>query len=179
MSEKIIKTINLSDGYKLKMVLNPLLVDDQDVNIDRLLFIDYANLAAEIATFSIIFSHISFIRSDLNKSVRLAELELKIYKSKTKKAFREEMVDTKQKFTVAEPDDFLRSQPLYKINNLKHIEAIHRYETVDSLYWSAKNKSDTLRSLNLPHEEFVEQLLNTSIKEMNMVSLGLVKPLIK
>ena len=177
--EKIIKTIKLSDGYQLKMVLNPLFVDGEDINIDRLLFIDYSNLAAEIATFNLVFAHVSFLRSDLNKEVRRAELELKIYKSKTKKQFREEMLETKQKFTVAEPDDFLRAQPLYKIYNLKHIESLHRYETIDSLYWSVKEKSSSLKSLYLPHEEFVNQMLNLSIKEINHVQLSLVKPLIK
>lgn len=176
--EKIIKTIKLNDGYQLKMVLNPLFIDEEDINIDRLLFIDYANLAAEIATFSVVFAHISFIRSDLNREVRKAEMELKVYKSKTKKAYREEMLEEKMKFTVDMPDDFLRSQPNYKIYNLRHIEALHRYETIDSLYWSVKNKSDQLRGLSLPHNEFVEQMMNTSVREINYVNLSLIKPLI-
>jgi len=177
--EKIIKTIKLIDGRQLRMVLNPLFLDEEEVSLDRLLFIDYANLAAEVATFNIVFSHISLLRADLNKEVKKVELDLKIYKSKTKKEYREDMLDQKIKFTVDMPDDFLRAQPNYKIHNLRHIEAIHRYESMDALYWSAKSKSDQLRNISPSYQEFIDQLSNTSIKEINYVSLNLIKPLIK
>lgn len=177
--ERIVKTVKLTDGHILKLISNPLYLQEDNIDLDRLMFIDYANLAAEIATISVIFAQISIIRTDLNREVRSAELDLKIFKSKTKKLYREEMTETKQKFTTEMPDDHLRAQPLYKIHNLKHIQALHNYETIDSLYWSVKNKADTLRGLNLPHEDFVDQLMNTSVKEMNLVSLNIVKPSIR
>lgn len=177
--EKIVKVIKLQDGYQLKLVLNPLELENEEIDINRLVFIDYANLAADIATFTIVFAYVSFMRADLNKEVRKAELELKVYKSKQKKAYREEMNENKQKFTAEMPDDWTRSLPFYQVHNLKHIEALHRYETIDALYWSIKEKSAQLRNLSPGHEEFVSQLMNTSVREINLVNLKLIKPLIK
>ncbi len=181
MAEKIIKTLNLGDNNVLKLSFDPLYLHEDGIDLNKLLFIDYANLAAEIATFTIPFASVGFMLSDLKKETKKAELNLKIFKSKFKKDYRAEMTEYKLKFTTEMPDDEVRSTPQYKIENLKHINALHRESDMDTLYWSMKEKSQTLQNLAKSYDqrEFVDALLNTSIREINFVNLRLMRPSVR
>ncbi len=174
------KIIKLNNQYSLQLIFDPLYIDDQEVDLNRLMFIDYMNLSAEIATFSIVYAGIGFLVADLKRETAKAELELKIYKSKARKEFREEATLLKKRATIDEADDYVRTSVEYRIKNIQHIEFQHRLDTIESLYWSMQGKEQKLRSLcnSLPYQDFVAQLMDTSLKEINYVKLKKFKPLI-
>jgi hypothetical protein len=175
------KIIKLNNEFSLQIVFDPLYENNQEVDLNRLLFIDYMNLSAEVATFSIVYSSIGFLVADLRREVVKAELELKIFKSKAKKEFREDAIDRKKRTTIDEADDYMRSLPEYRIKNLQHIEYKHRLETIESLYWASKSKDDKLQKLSstISSQDFTNDLMNTSVKEINFVRLKKIKPLIQ
>ena len=79
-----------------------------------------------------------------------------------------------------EVDDLARVTPEYKIRNIQHINAKHRLDSIESLYWSMKSKDDKLQKLatTISTQDFKNDLMNTSVREINYVKLRKFMPLI-
>lgn len=142
--EKI--TLRLTEEKHL--VLNIGTFDDE-IDVDSLLRIDYSNLIAEILTFPVIVNRFGLILADYNSKVAESELDLKINKSKIKERLRKEFVAKGKKVTGDIIDDATRADPVYKIKNTIWIKRIKERDYINSIYWSAKDKSDKLDKMSL------------------------------
>lgn len=178
--DTIKKVIKLNNGYELQLIYEPLFLRKEEIDLSRLIFIDYMNLSAEIATFGIVFAGIGFEVADLKKEVSIAELNLKIYKSTTKKNVREEYAAVKKRLNMDEVDDLTRITSEYKVRNIQHINAKHRLDSIESLYWSMRSKDEKLMKLamSISTQDFKNDLMNTSVKEINYVKLRKFMPLL-
>ncbi|HPI18739.1 MAG TPA: hypothetical protein PKY56_00075 [Candidatus Kapabacteria bacterium] len=142
--EKI--TINVGEQI---LQISTDLFSDGDVDADKLLRIDYQNLIAEIATFPVILNRFGLLLAKMNNKVNMAELDLRIYKAKTRDEAREYCNDKGMKGTLDEIDSYMRKQPVYKAKYIRLNKLKEEQEIINSIYWSAKSKADNLQKLSL------------------------------
>ncbi len=142
-------TLKISFGDKIVTIKITLFKDDAELEIDRILQIDYVNLIAEIATFPVILNRWGVLLADANNRVSEAELDLRIFKAKIREKIRNELEAAKAKITGDIVDDKMRSSPIYmaKYKRLNNITKEKEY--VNSIYWGLKSKDDKLQKLSL------------------------------
>lgn len=171
-------TIRLTDGSNIKLTFNEL---PDEILADRILFTDYSNIAAEIATLPVLLNKIGMMLSDCEKSVRVAELKLKRWKAKKREETRKAEIKRKGKFTIDVVDDAYRAHPEYVILNTRWIEALRQRDDVNSLFWSLKGKSKTLENLSatISVGDFESGLVKSSMKTINYVDIQHKQPLIR
>lgn len=137
---------------KLKDKTIYLLVDDFDndeVEVDKLLQIDYRNLIKEVITFSVIFNKWGMLLAEAENKVQEAELDYRIWRAKKNKDTREVCDAEKIKVTNQVLEDAMRQDVKYMIHYKKVNSAKKTRDYVNSIYWSAKLKSDLLQKLSL------------------------------
>lgn len=174
-------TINIGDK---KLIATTGLFDDiDDFNIDRILSIDYRNLIKEVLTFPVILNRLGFLVVQSENEVREAELDLRIWKAKKRKKVRKDFEDdivskdsSRKKYTLDEVDDAMRSDPMYKVKYSTVYRRQKNFEYVNSIYWAAKAKSDTLLklSLSLQHDIQSDNIdVSDLVGEFNSVELNI------
>jgi len=176
--------IKLDGGREIFVKVN-LFEDEDEVNIDKILRIDYQNLIPEILTFPAILNKLGVMLADVENDLEEAELDYRIWKAKTKAEIRKEWdeddgrpVKRGYKYTIDEVDDEMRVMPAYRAKNKKVIGVRKKRGYVNSFYWSAKSKADKLEKLSLtinPEDVDFDQLIG----RFNGVRIKAKKPLIE
>lgn len=169
-------------GRKVNLIAN-LFEDGDDIDIDKILRIDYINIAAEVLTFSAILNRLGILLAEVDNEYNEAELDFKVWCSKKKESIREKWDNDPErkivrgyKYTIDQVQDALEVHPLYlkKKENLNRL--LKQKSILNSVYWSAKSKDNRLTSFDkLITEDRFEDLDN---EEFNGIKIRIKKPLI-
>ncbi len=123
---------------------------NEQMDIDKLLKIDYSNLFAEILTFPLVVNRFGLLAADMDNQVKICKLNLSIFEAKLKNKIREEWFEkNKKKATVAEVEDQMTLDKKYKIKLTKYYTVLKEKEYIYTIYLSAKDKSNKLDKLSL------------------------------
>lgn len=173
--------IKISEGKELFIKCN-VFDEGNDIDVDKILKIDFFNLISEIVTFPSILNKLGILLGQVENSLREAEIDYKIWKAKEQERIRNrwdndvnKKVVRGYKYTKDEVYDNLCTSPVYKAkkNRLSRLQKEKDY--VSSIYWSAKAKSDQLSKLSLTLGEIDSSDLP---KEFNGVRIKVDRPLI-
>ena len=130
--------------------------DEEEVNIDQLLSIDYRNLEKEALTFSVVLHRFGEMEVHAEKMVKEADLALRVWKARVRQEiieeFQEEISDpsnSRKKYTNDDIDAATRLRPKYSILYQAKFRAEKLKGYINSLYWAAKSKNDKLKEFDL------------------------------
>lgn len=178
----------MAEQRKLKFTIGDRVVvfrteDFDDLDIDKLLKIDYANLMAEMITFPVVVNKLGILCADMDNLFQEAKLDLSIYEAKTKDKFRGilETSDEKGKIkrpTVDEVDSALTQDKIWKVKKQKLNRILKEKEYMYSVYMSAKDKSEKLNKLSLTIKsgDVNEQIIQSQLNNVHFkIKQGLIK----
>jgi hypothetical protein len=124
--------------------------DFDDIDIDKILKIDYANILAEIITFPLVVNKFGLLAADMDNEFQMAKLDLSIYEAKRKNQLREELLEENgKKPTVDEVESALLTDKVWKVKRVKMHRIQKEKEYMYSIYTSAKDKSTKLDKLSM------------------------------
>lgn len=127
---------------------------DEELNLDRLAYIDLNNLLAEIVTFPTILNRLGNMEAMAADKLRQAELSKRIAEAQFKNALRETTSPNKDAkgndrgWTEGQATDKWYSSKLYKAKRTAVNTSQFRHELIKSAYWACKSKSDKLDTLS-------------------------------
>ena len=169
MSVKILKI--KEEVYSLKF-------DDfeEEIEIDSILKIDYYNLIGELTTFPIILNKLGFLLAESEQQVSETKLNLEIIESKTKEKFKNSKTGGKPP-TVEDLKNYVTMDKTCIVFRKKLIQAQKTRDYMNSVYWSAKDKSSKLDKISL---SFTNEISDTLLEgKVNNVIIKRFKNLIK
>jgi hypothetical protein len=128
--------------------------DFNDIDIDKILKIDYANLVAELITFPVVVNKLGLLAADMDNEFQQAKLNLLIYESKRKNELRDHLASSDEKGkvknpTVDEVNSALYLDKIWKAKKIKVNAVEKEKEYMYSIYLSAKDKSNKLDKLSM------------------------------
>lgn len=124
---------------------------DEDMDIDSLLKIDYSNLIGELITFPVIVNRFGNLLAEAESQVAEAKLNLEVFEAKTKEKLRSELAEANngKAPTVEALNNAVVGNKAYQAMRKKYIETQKMRDYVNSIFWSAKDKSEKLNKLSL------------------------------
>jgi len=124
---------------------------DEEMDVDSLLKIDFSNLIGELITFPVIVNRFGNLLAEAESQVSEAKLNLEIFESKTKEKLRVELAvqNGGKNPTVEALNSAVISNKAYQIMKRKFIEVQKMRDYINSIFWSAKDKSEKLNKLSL------------------------------
>lgn len=142
-----------------------------DLDLDKLLRIDYDNLVAELVTFPVVVNKLGLLAVDMDNELQEAKLDLSIFEAKRKKELREELETSDEKGkmkkpTIDEVDSALLSDPKWKVKKKVFLKVQKEKEYMYTIYQSAKDKSNKLDKLSMTlrpgdvDDKIIQQQLN-------------------
>lgn len=146
---------------------------ESTIDADAITKIDMNNLIGEIITTPVLVNRWGNIQADIAYQLQVENLEFDIWSAQTKESIRAELNQTK-KATVAEVDDALVSNPLFKEKKLKIFKLEKTFDIVKSVYWSLKDKSDKLNKLSLTLQK--DDLIVVKNMVVNGIKIVIKKP---
>lgn len=122
-----------------------------DLDIDKLLRIDYENLVAEILTFPVVVNKLGLLCADMDNLFQESKLDLSIYEAKTKEKIRQDIEEEKggKRPTIDEIDTQLTLDKIWKLKKKKLYKTQKEKEYMYSIYNAARDKSSKLDKLSL------------------------------
>lgn len=123
----------------------------EDMDIDSLLKIDYSNLIGELITFPVIVNRFGNLLAEAESQVAEAKLNLEVFEAKTKEKLRTELAaeNNGKAPTVEALNNAVVSNKAYQAMRKKYIEVQKTRDYINSIFWSAKDKSEKLNKLSL------------------------------
>lgn len=124
---------------------------DEDMDIDSLLKIDYSNLIGELITFPVIVNRFGQLLAEAESQVAEAKLNLEVFEAKTKERLRSELAaeNNGKAPTVEALNNAVVGNKAYQAMRKKFIEVQKTRDYINSIFWSAKDKSEKLDKLSL------------------------------
>lgn len=124
---------------------------DDEMDIDSLLKIDYSNLIGEMITFPVIVNRFGNLLAEAESQVAEAKLNLEIFEAKTKEKLRTELAEQNggKNPTVETLNNALISGKAYQAIRKSFIQVQKNRDYINSIFWSAKDKSEKLNRLSL------------------------------
>lgn len=121
------------------------------IDVDRLLKIDYSNLIGELTTFPIIVNRFGQLLAEAEGAVAEAKLALDVFEAKTKERMRVELAESNggKAPTVEALNNAVTGYKPWQVLKRKVIECQKVRDYMNSIFWSAKDKSDKLSKLSL------------------------------
>lgn len=138
-----------------------------DLDIDKILKIDYGNLMAEILTYPVVVNRFGLLAAEMDNVVKQSKIDLEVFEAKQKNRIRDEW-DGSKKPTVDEVESEL-------ISNVKHIAKRRTYnnlirdkEYLYTIYSAAKDKSEKLNKLSLSIRtgDFDESMIQSQLNKV-------------
>lgn len=143
---------------------------DDDVEVDDLLQIDYSNLIGELVTFPVIVNRIGIMLAEAESAVSEKKLNLEVFEAKMKERLRTQLAETNGKTpTVEALNNAVLQESSYQAMRKSLINAQKTRDYLNSVFWSAKDKSNKLDRLSLTiqagdiPEEVLEGRVNSVI----------------
>lgn len=124
---------------------------DDEMDIDSLLKIDYSNLIGEMITFPVIVNRFGHLLAEAESQVAEAKLNLEVFEAKTKEELRAELADQNggKNPTVEALNNAVIIRKSYQVMRKKYNEVQKTRDYINSIFWSAKDKSEKLDKLSL------------------------------
>jgi len=124
---------------------------DEEMEVDSLLKIDYSNLIGELITFPVIVNRFGNLLAEAESQVSEAKLNLEIFEAKTKEKLRIELAEQNggKNPTVENLNNAVVGNKAYQAMRKKMIEVQKNRDYINSIFWSAKDKSEKLNKLSL------------------------------
>lgn len=124
---------------------------DEDVDIDSLLKIDYSNLIGELITFPVIVNRFGQLLAEAESQVALGKLNLEVTEAKLKESLRVKLADKNngKAPSVDAVNSAVTSEKAYQAMRRTLIERQKTRDYMNSIFWSAKDKSEKLDKLSL------------------------------
>lgn len=124
---------------------------ESDLEIDELLKIDYSNLIGEIITFPVVVNRFGNMLADAESKVAETKLNLDVLEAKLKEKLKLELAEANggKNPTVDALNSALILQKSYQAMRKSLIEAQKTRDYINSVFWSAKDKSEKLNKLSL------------------------------
>lgn len=124
---------------------------EEDVDVDSLLKIDYSNLLGEMITFPVIVNRFGNMLAEAESQVSEKKLTLEVYEAKLKERLRIELADQNggKNPTVEALNNAVIADKGYQVFRKKYIETQKTRDYINSIFWSAKDKSSKLDKLSL------------------------------
>lgn len=143
----MIKLINIGEN-SYKLVFDEF---DEEIEIDSLLKIDYSNLIGEIVTFPVIVNKLGWLLADIEKEVSEKKLNLEVFEAKLKEKVRNLLsaANGGKKPTVEELNNAVLTDKGFQAMSRALFETQKNRDYINSVYWSAKDKSTKLDKLSL------------------------------
>lgn len=150
---------------------------DEDMDIDSLLKIDYSNIIGELITFPVIVNRFGNLLAEAESKVSEMKLNLEVFEAKTKERLRVELAEANggKNPTVEALNNALLMNNAYQVMRKRFIEVQKTRDYINSIFWSAKDKSDKISTLLKSSEitletELMENRINgVLIKKTNKV----------
>ena len=124
---------------------------DEDMDIDSLLKIDYSNIIGELITFPVIVNRFGNLLAEAESKVSETKLNLEVFEAKTKERLRVELAEANggKNPTVEALNNALLMNNAYQVMRKRFIEVQKTRDYINSIFWSAKDKSSKLDKLSL------------------------------
>lgn len=124
---------------------------DEDMDIDSLLKIDYSNIIGELITFPVIVNRFGNLLAEAESKVAEAKLNMDVFEAKTKERLRNELAEVNggKNPTVEALNNALLMNKAYQSLRKQYIEVQKTRDYINSIFWSAKDKSSKLDKLSL------------------------------
>lgn len=124
---------------------------DEDMDIDSLLKIDYSNLIGELITFPVIVNRFGQLLAEAESQVALAKLNLEVTESKLKESLRLKLAEKNngKAPSVDAVNSAVTLEKTYQTMRKVYIEKQKTRDYMNSIFWSAKDKSEKLDKLSL------------------------------
>ena len=122
---------------------------DEDMDIDSLLKIDYSNIIGELVTFPVIVNRFGNLLAEAESKVSESKLNLEVFEAKTKERLRNELAEANggKNPTVEALNNALLMNKSYQALRKQFIEIQKTRDYINSIFWSAKDKSDKISIL--------------------------------
>lgn len=173
-----IKIINLKNKT-IKITINDF---NENIDIEDILKIDYANIIGELLTFPVILNRFGVLLADMDNLLRETTFNLKIAKDNLdlKKAEFEKKQYLELKKTINAPTvtqisgavlqdpEYQAEVEKYRIEERKLMKVQHDKDNINSIYWSSKMKSDILTKMTdkIQPKDFEGEILEGRINGM-------------
>ena len=124
---------------------------DEDMDIDSLLKIDYSNIIGELVTFPVIVNRFGILLAEAESKVAEAKLNLEVFEAKTKERLGNELAEANggKNPTVEALNNALLMNKAYQSLRRQFIEIQKTRDYVNSIFWSAKDKTSKIEKLSL------------------------------
>lgn len=122
---------------------------DEDMDVDSLLKIDYSNIIGELVTFPVIVNRFGNLLAEAESKVAEAKLNLEVFEAKTKERLRNELAEANggKNPTVEALNNAVLMNKAYQTLRKQFIEVQKTRDYINSIFWSAKDKSDKISIL--------------------------------
>jgi len=170
-----ISKVTLPDGSLLLLKSN---INEEEIQLEKLLRIDVANLAAELVTIPIILNHFGIMLADVTNMYNESKLSVNTHEAKCRERIITEHIDEKKKKpTVEDLKALIDSDKGFQATKKLMYRRQKEMEYVSSVYWSLKSKDDKLNKLSMSIQagDIEQQLVETQIKRINCVDIKVVR----
>lgn len=124
---------------------------DENMDIDSLLKIDYSNIIGELITFPVIVNRFGLLLAEAESRVAETKLNLEVFEAKMKERLRLELAEANngKAPTVEALNNAVVSNLGYQAMRKNLIDSQKTRDYMNSVFWSAKDKSEKLNKLSL------------------------------
>lgn len=124
---------------------------DEDIDIDSLLKIDYSNLIGEIITFPVIVNRFGNLLAEAESQVAEKKLTLEVFEAKLKERLRNQLSEQNggKNPSVDQLNTAVLTEKSFQAMKKGFIESQKNRDYIQSIFWSAKDKSGKLDKLSL------------------------------
>lgn len=155
------------------------LFDNEDeLDLNSLLKIDYNKILEEKITFPIVVSRFGVMLSNAEKELRQEELNYRIWKSKKKTKIRDKWDKDPErplvrgsKYTKDEVEDAVVQTKIFKKRKMRLNKLEFEKDVLNTLYWQAKEKLDRLEKINYD----IEAKKALKVKSFNGIKVKQIK----
>lgn len=140
---------------------------DDEIDIDRLTFIDYSNLYNELLTIATLMNRVGLLKAEADNSYDAERLDLAIYEAQCAERYRKELVqrsgDKVKPATISQIENAVTLDEGVKLRRKKLLRLRKEAAYLDSLYWAVKSKEQKLNrigeKMNLTPEDFEREIV--------------------
>lgn len=149
--------------------------EDEDVDVDKLLKIDYSNLIGEMITIPIWICRFGNLLADAESQVAERKINVEVMEAKLKEKYRIELMEANggKNPTVDQLNTAISLDKSYQTIKKSYISAQKTRDYINSIFWSLKEKSNKIEKLSLTiqntdiPEEVIEGRVNGIMVKKN------------
>lgn len=144
-----------------------------EVDVDKLLSVDYSNLYGEAVTIPALLNQVGILKAQAERAYSEKKLEFEVFEAELRQRLRKEATETSQKMTEASLNELVSTDGGYKVKKKNVTTSKYNLDICDSIFWavSAKNKKlDNLVKGVTPQElydELIEGTINNILIKKN------------